>query len=409
MQDRIYILGGHQTDFARNYSREGSGIDQVIFDTIDPALKEVQIDESFIDVFHIGNFIGELTVHQAHLGGFISELFPGFASLPAARHEAACASGGIALLSAISDILSGRYSTAAVLGVEMEKSKSGDEVADHLGVAAWYDRECAYVQYPWPKLFSDVGDVYDNKYGLKAEHLKAISRSHYSNALNNENAQTRKWTLPDKAFEQDDEANPVIMGRIRKRDCSQITDGGAMVVLANSRKAASYARERNLSVSDIPYIKGWGYTTGPITLEAKWPLSNPSGLLFPHLEKAIVAAMHRAGMSDVFQVDAIETHDCFTTSAYMAIDHFGITAPGENWKAIEEGWIFRDGKLPMNSSGGLIGVGHPVGATGVRMVLDAYKQITVKANGYQLENCRNVATLNIGGSVTTCVTFIIGK
>jgi acetyl-CoA C-acetyltransferase len=93
----------------------------------------------------------------------------------------------------------------------------------------------------------------------------------------------------------------------------------------------------------------------------------------------------------------------------MAIDHFGITEPGQNWKAVEQGWLLKDGKLPLNPSGGLIGGGHPVGATGVRMILDAYKQTTGKANGYQVENCSNVGILNIGGSVTTCVSFVVGN
>ena len=92
----------------------------------------------------------------------------------------------------------------------------------------------------------------------------------------------------------------------------------------------------------------------------------------------------------------------------MAIDHFGLTRPGESWKAIEEGVIEFDGQLPINPSGGLIGTGHPVGASGVRMVLDAYKQINGTAGDYQVEGAKNFATLNIGGSATTCVSFVVG-
>jgi len=108
-------------------------------------------------------------------------------------------------------------------------------------------------------------------------------------------------------------------------------------------------------------------------------------------------------------VDAIETHDCFTTSEYMAIDHFGLTKPGESWKAVEDGTIEMGGKLPINPSGGLIGAGHPVGATGCRQVLDAYKQVTGSAGEYQVEGAKRVATLNIGGSGTTSVCFVVGN
>jgi acetyl-CoA C-acetyltransferase len=108
------------------------------------------------------------------------------------------------------------------------------------------------------------------------------------------------------------------------------------------------------------------------------------------------------------QLDGIETHDCFTTTEYMAIDHFGITAPGESWKAIESGLIERDGDLPINPSGGLIGGGHPVGATGARMLFDASKQVTRTAGDVQIENAKTFATLNIGGSLSTVASFVVG-
>jgi len=113
-------------------------------------------------------------------------------------------------------------------------------------------------------------------------------------------------------------------------------------------------------------------------------------------------------LADVNDVDGIETHDCFTTSEYMAVDHFGITEPGESWKAVEEGWLEIDGKHPINPSGGLIGAGHPVGATGVRQLLDGYLQVTDQAGDYQVEGAKNFQTLNIGGSGTTSVSFVLG-
>jgi acetyl-CoA C-acetyltransferase len=94
-------------------------------------------------------------------------------------------------------------------------------------------------------------------------------------------------------------------------------------------------------------------------------------------------------------------------SEYAAIDHFGITGPGDSWKAVESGDLELGGRIPVNPSGGLIGGGHPVGATGVRMVLDAYKQVTGAAGDYQVENARTAATLNIGGSTTTCASFVV--
>ena len=108
-------------------------------------------------------------------------------------------------------------------------------------------------------------------------------------------------------------------------------------------------------------------------------------------------------------VGANEAHHCYPTTHYIAIAHFGLTAPGGSWKAIEDGVIQRGGKCPMNAGGGLTGGGHPIGATGVRMVLDAAKQVSGTAGEYQVEGARTVATLNLGGSGTTAVCTIVGR
>ena len=129
----------------------------------------------------------------------------------------------------------------------------------------------------------------------------------------------------------------------------------------------------------------------------------------PHVRGAIEDAFRRAGIESASELDCIETHDCMTPSEYMAIDHFGITAPGESWKAVDEGAIARDGRLPVNPSGGLIGGGHPVGATGIRMLVDVTAQVSGEAGEMQVEGARRAATLNIGGSTATTVSFIVAR
>src|SRR5208282_5253581 len=146
-------------------------------------------------------------------------------------------------------------------------------------------------------------------------------------------------------------------------DCSQVTDGAAVIFLASEKYAAEYARRRNLKLEAIPRILGWGHRTAPIEFDTKVAESRDNAYVLPHTRQAILDAMRRAGIASAAELSGIETHDCFTTSEYMAIDHFGITKPGESWKAVEEGVIELGGKLPINPSGGLIGAGHPVGAT----------------------------------------------
>ena len=409
MTQRVYILGGYQTDFSQNWARNGAEIFDVFGHTVHAAVDTVGLEPEEIDVAHIGNFAAELFCRQGHLGGFFAALHPAFSGLPAARHEAACASGSIATLAASADLESGRYGLAAVVGVEQMRNVPGELAAEYIGgPAMWSGHEATEATYPWPHMFSELAEEYDRRYGIKQEHLAGIARVNFANAKRNPNAQTRKWVFTEQSFMEDDEANPVIEGRIRKHDCGQITDGAACVFLANAEKAAEYANRRGISIGSIPYIKGWGHRTAPITYESKIKEGRDSDYVFPHVRGTITDAFARAGIADVQELDGIETHDCFTSTEYMAIDHFGITAPGESWKAVEEGDIEIGGRIPINASGGLIGLGHPVGTTGVRMVLDCYKQVTGNAGDYQIEGASNVATLNIGGSATTTVSFIIG-
>jgi acetyl-CoA C-acetyltransferase len=125
------------------------------------------------------------------------------------------------------------------------------------------------------------------------------------------------------------------------------------------------------------------------------------------VRQAIEDAWGRAGIGGVQALSGIETHDCFTTTEYMAIDHFGLTAPGQSWQAVEEGWIEPGGRCPINPSGGLIGCGHPVGATGSRMLFDAARQVTGQADACQIEGASRIQTLNIGGSCATVVSFVV--
>jgi acetyl-CoA C-acetyltransferase len=168
-----------------------------------------------------------------------------------------------------------------------------------------------------------------------------------------------------------------------------------------------YAKQRGISLGKLPRILGWGHRTAPIEFDRKVAEGADQAYVLPHTRQAILDAFKRADVT-IKEIDAIETHDCFTTSEYMAIDHFGLTPPGQSWKAVEDRTIDFGGKLPINPSGGLIGAGHPVGATGVRQVLDAYKQATEQAGDYQVEGAEKIATLNIGGSGTTSCVFVVG-
>jgi acetyl-CoA C-acetyltransferase len=409
MTTTVYVLGGCQTDFARNFAREGLEISDVFAEVVGATLADASVEATEIGTIHVGNAFGQLFTGQGHLGAMPATIDHALWGIPAARHEAACASGSIAVLAAMAEIEAGRYDSALVIGAEQQRNVPGHTAAQYLGAAAWIGHEGQDCTFMWPHMFDRLIDVYDERYGVRYEHLAEIAKLNLANAKSNPNAHTRSWKFDDCSFTEDDHANPVVEGRVRRQDCGQVTDGAAGVVLASTRFAAAHCERHGLSLDDLPRIAGWGHRTASLSLDAKIERSAGDTYVLPHVRDAITDAFARAGLADVSGVDGIETHDCFSMTEYMAIDHFGLTAPGESWKAIEDGTIAHDGALPINPSGGLIGLGHPVGATGVRMLWDAAKQVSDRAGEYQVEGASKFATLNIGGSATTVVGFVVAN
>jgi len=405
----VYVLGGWQSDFAQVWSRQDMDLADAFAEGVNQGIAATALDASEIDTGHVGNFAAELFAGQGLLGGFFAQADAAFDGLPTARHEAACASGSVALLAATAEIEAGRYDLACVIGIEQMRNVPGKTAAGHLGAAAWQGHEFADADFVWPAAFSDLAEEYDRRYGLRYEHLMRISEINFGNARRNPNAQTRGHRFSPESFTADDAANPVVEGRTRKMDCGQVTDGTAVVFLASPKRAAEYAAKRGIPAERLARISGWGHRTAPISYAAKIKASAGGSYVFPQVHRAIDDARRRAGVVGPAQLDAVETHDCFTATEYMAIDHLGLTPPGQSWQAIEDGSIEQGGRLPINPSGGLIGAGHPVGATGVRMLLDGFKQVTGQAGDYQVEDARRVQTLNIGGSTTTTVSFIVER
>jgi len=405
---RIYILGGHQSDFSRNWGREQKSIFDLFSDSVQRALDKTKLDPADIQVGHVGNFVSASYTGQAHLGGFFGHVHPSLAYLPASSHEAACASGSMAVMAAMANLESGRYDLACVVGIEMMKVKEPEVKGDPLAGAAWIGKEWVNSKAVWPCAFSDLIDEYSATFGISKAHLEAISAKNYGNAKHNPNAQSRHWNVSAESFSDNDELNPVIAGNIRRLDCGQITDGAVTVFLATAERAQAYAKQAGINVDDIPYIKGWGHINAPMQFSQKRQLAQGKETLLPHVKTLFQQTLQRAGLTSIEQISGLEVHDCFNITEYMILDHCGLYAPGEAWKAIENGDTQIGGQLPINASGGLIGQGHPVGATGVRMLLDCAQQTTLSYQGQQIANAGDMMTFNLGGSTTTCASFIVG-
>jgi acetyl-CoA C-acetyltransferase len=408
----VYILGSHQTDFARVWSREGLDLSDMVAEAVPAALHDAQLDAAAIGSIHVGNAFAELQRGQAHLGALVAELVPALWGVPAMRHEGACASSSLAVLCAMAQIQAGHCDTALVLGVEELKNLPGDQSSRNQNAAAWVGREDGDCRFMWPAAFGRLYGEYLQRYPTLHEadlraSLHQIAALNYANARHNPLAQTRRWLFADDAFSDDDRANPVIEPGTRRQDCGQITDGACALVLASESAAAAHAARLGVTLASLPRIAGWGHRNAGISYASKIAHSQGQPLVFPHLQQAIAEAWRRAGIHTLDELDAVETHDCFTMTEYLALDHLGFDEPGFAWRAIERGDIAPGGRLPVNPSGGLIGGGHPVGATGARMLHDAARQVTGRAGDTQVPGARRVATLNIGGSCATVVSFVV--
>ena len=415
MENKVFILGGAQTDFERNWTKEGKNMIALLKEVVEDAFNDSGFSfdnliylnkKNKVGVF-VGNFIAENFINQGHLGAFLTEIHPAFYGVPSARYEAACASSSVAIEAAISKIKAGDYDICIVVGWEIMKSVNSLVGADIIGKAAYYEKECLNIEYPFPKIFSKLADFTLDKYGLdKERYLYALSRianNNYSNAKKNPLAQTRKWFKNiEEISDRGSESNPFVGDLLAVSDCSQITDGTAVVLLCSE----NYIKENK--IKDKPIIKGYGHRNAPLLLEKKIVLDNSSEYLLPWTRQTCLDAFNMSNLTPL-DIDFFETHDCFTSSEFISISCFGLCEPGKEIELIENGVIEFNGEKPINPSGGLIGCGHPVGASGARMMLDLYKQVSNKATGYQLNRCNTGMMLNIGGSATTNYAFIVGR
>lgn len=411
---KVYVLGGAQTDFERNWTKERKNVIALLREGVSDGMRAVgiqpddvvRLNEGNRIAAFVGNFCAEKYLSQGHLGALLTEVDPCFYGVPSARYEAACASSSAALDAAITKISSGDYDLCVVVGFELMKTVDTATCGDYLGYAAYYEDEAKGIPLPFPTLFGKLADELLSKYGYDEDEfmdaLAMIAVKNYANAKRNPKAQTRGWYMSlDQAVARGTDTNPLVGGRLASSDCSQVTDGCAVVVLASER----YVRENGLAGK--PVVKGWGHRVAPMRFAEKIDDSKRSPYILPWTRQAVLDAYERSGLT-VSDIDVFETHDCFTSSEFAAISAFGLAEPGEEIEGIKSGRYEFNGEKPINPSGGLIGCGHPVGASGARMFLDLYKQVAGEAGTYQVDGVRNAMMLNIGGSATTNYVFVLG-
>ncbi|HZE13414.1 MAG TPA: hypothetical protein VE086_06650 [Chthoniobacterales bacterium] len=409
--NEVYILGAGRTDFKRNLKKEGKTIRDLITEAGRKAIADAKIEPSEIQAAAVGNFNAGQFTKQLHLGAFVPEIDPALHGIPTMHTEAACASGALSVLLGSQWIMGGFHDAVLVVGAEQQKTMSSLDGSDVLGAAADYHIEKPeYGDFMFPKLFGRIAQIYIDKYGASEKELSWVAYKNYAHARLNPLAQMREADLTYDCASQVSDKNPSVAPPLKVSDCSQITDGSASLVLVSGKWLDKHGSDK----SKVPRLLGFGSSTDYLALEKKDA---------PTFTTARKAAEKAFGMAKLTPRDmhGVEVHDCFSITEICAYEILGLADQGKGAELAMSGATalpqVRNEKvsgkigweIPVNAGGGLIGDGHPVGATGVRQVVEAYQHLTEQAGERQIQGAKKFLTFNMGGSLTTSVAMIWGR
>jgi len=404
MNRHVHVIGAARTDFKRNLRKEGLSLRDVIVEAGRAAIADAGLEPAAIEAGVVGNFAAGLYTRQLHLGALLLGIDNSLRGIPTLHTEAACASGSVAVLTAAHWIRGGVYDVVLVVGAEQQKTMSPAEGADVLAAAAdWSAEKPRYGEHMMPKMFAGIAEAYAARHGLPEAALATVVLKNYAHARRNPQAQMRDVAMSlEKAMTACD-TNPRFAPPLKITDCSQITDGAAAVVLAS---------DKFMRVGRSMRLLGSGHTTDVLRLDGK---DVPA---FPMTRRAADQAYAAAGVTPR-DLDAAEVHDCFSISELVAYEALGWAEPGRAAALLESGATTLPHarvdigvgtrpafSMPVNTGGGLMGDGHPVGATGVRQVVEMFRQVSGEAGERQVDGARTVMTFNMGGSLTTNVAMI---
>jgi acetyl-CoA C-acetyltransferase len=394
----IFIAAYHQSVFGKLM---GMTVPEIVSNAVICTCREIGIEPSALDVASIGATCNISLNEQGLLAGLVAQV-PGLEAKPIESVENACASGGQAALSVIGKLQSGLGETGIAVGYEKmrdaEGKMDGKLVGKVLGYFSHPDERPGKV-FVFPHLFAEVMDLYLKTHGYTEEDLAAIAVQEYENAKHNPYAQMRNVDLTvEKACTIEGINRYVAEGlKLKTFDCSQITDGYAGLVLATEEGLARLG----LSKKGCVRIAGWGQATDPLRKEGRDVL-RPRGAY-----AAMELAYQMAGVSPK-DVNVAEIHDCFTVMGAIGTEVIGKAEYGRGAAYWVEGKAAPTGECGINTSGGLIAKGHPVGATGVAMIGWSAWQLQGKVpKELQVKNARAAATFNIGGPICATVSTVL--
>jgi acetyl-CoA C-acetyltransferase len=370
---------------------EGETLESLIVKVTREALDHAGIGPEDVDEIVLGHFNAGFSA-QDFTASLVLQADDRFRFKPATRVENACATGSAAVRQGIRAVEARAARIVLVVGAEQMTTTPGPQIGENL-LRASYLPEDRDTPAGFAGVFGKIAQAYFQRYGDQSDALAAIAAKNHKNGVDNPYAQMRK----DLGFEfcrQESEKNPFVAGPLKRTDCSLVSDGAAAILLADTSTALGMRRavafRANQHVQDF------------------LPMSKRDILLFDGCEQGWTRALAEAGVT-LDDLSLVETHDCFTIAELIEYEAMGLAPRGEGARVVLDGTTAKDGKLPVNPSGGLKAKGHPIGATGVSMHALSAMQLTGEAGGIQVPNAKLAGIFNMGGAAVANYVSILER
>lgn len=378
----VAVTGIGQTKFGEHWDKS---LRDMICEASLSAIADAGIEKKDIESIHVGNMSAGRFSGQEHLGALAADCIG--LDVPATRYEAACASGSVAFRNAVNAVASGQEKVALVIGVEKMTDVSTPSAVLSLAAAGDQEWEAA-TGLTFAGAYALIARRHMHEFGTTKEQLGMVAVQNHKNAVGNPYAQFPFAVKLEDVLDANMIAEP--LGLL---DCSPLTDGAAAVVITEE----SIAKNRNPA-----WLLGSGQGSDTLALHSRKSLTEMLAT-----KQAAKKAFEQAGIQKK-DINVVEVHDCFTINEIVGLEDLGFCEKGKGGRFVEQGSIALDGEVPTNTLGGLKACGHPVGATGIRQVIDIARQLRGKAYN-QVSGARHGLNLNIGGSGATAVVNIFGK
>ena len=372
------IVGWAHTPFGK---LEQETVESLIVRVTTEALTDAGVASGDVDEIFLGHFNAGFS-QQDFTASLVLQADPALRFKPATRVENACATGSAAIHQAIKTIRAGAARVVLVVGVEQMTRTPSPEVGANLLKASYLPEDRNTVG-GFAGVFGKIAEQYFQRYGDQSDALAMIAAKNHKNAVANPYAHMRKDLGFDYCRSEGDR-NPFVAGPLKRSDCSLVSDGAAALVLTDAETAKTMRKA--VSFKATAHAQDF------------LPMSKRNIVDFEGCSVAWGRALHDAGVK-LSDLSFVETHDCFTIAELIEYEAMGLTPKGQGATAVKEGWTQRDGKLPVNLSGGLKAKGHPIGATGVSMHVISAMQLTGQApEGMQVKNPKLAGIFNMGGA-----------